>query len=236
MPNIMLTNLYSISDKKMSNQEILWSFYKFKSGSPLQTYLQSKLPEKYNQTTFTLVHLLTDLRNILRKEVLYDTLNPAIILCDSDLESALECKGLHVTEVRERVLKHIICVKHPENKNNNTSKKRPYSETSDSSTMNTNKKKKLTETCENNFTLSPLLKEALTTVPFFPCDQPTFKYDEICDYVSRYILHKKENLLDPRNIKLCIVKNDPLGKAFNVNAFHRLQVTCLLKRNIFAAN
>jgi hypothetical protein len=39
-------------------------------------------------------------------------------------------------------------------------------------------------------------------------------------------------LIDPRHIKICIVCNDPLGKAFNVNAFHKCQVIQLLRRNI----
>ena len=43
--------------------------------------------------------------------------------------------------------------------------------------------------------------------------------------LSKYILAKKESFFDPRNIKLALVKNDPLGHAFQVDAFHRCQVT-----------
>ena len=42
----------------------------------------------------------------------------------------------------------------------------------------------------------------------------------------------KEKLIDPRHIKICIVCNDPLGKAFNVKTFHKCQVIQLLRRNI----
>ena len=35
-----------------------------------------------------------------KKENLFDPLNPAIILCDSNLEVALDVKVLHVTEIK----------------------------------------------------------------------------------------------------------------------------------------
>jgi hypothetical protein len=46
------------------------------------------------------------------------------------------------------------------------------------------------------------------------------------------ILFLKKQLLDPRNMTLAVVKNDPLGKAFNVDAFDLCQVVKLIKRNI----
>jgi hypothetical protein len=58
------------------------------------------------------------------------------------------------------------------------------------------------------------------------------KHDEIFSYLGRYFIYKKEQLRDPRNKSFCVVKNDPLGKAFNVDAFDRCQVVTLLKQNI----
>ena len=42
--------------------------------------------------------------------------------------------------------------------------------------------------------------------------------------LSKYILSRKDHIFDPRNIKLALVENDPIGDAFGVKAFHRCQV------------
>ena len=39
---------------------------------------------------------------------MYDEKNPSIILCSRDLEEALNMKALHVTEIRDLVLSHLI--------------------------------------------------------------------------------------------------------------------------------
>ena len=36
-------------------------------------------------------------------------------------------------------------------------------------------------------------------------------------------------MFDPRNIKLALVKDDPIGKAFQVQSFHRCQVASLIR-------
>ena len=50
--------------------------------------------------------------------------------------------------------------------------------------------------------------------------------------LSTYILTNKQRFFDPRNIKLAIVKDDPLGEAFGVRAFHRCQVNSLLRSQL----
>ena len=50
--------------------------------------------------------------------------------------------------------------------------------------------------------------------------------------LSTYILRNKQRFFDRRNIKLAIVTDDLLGKAFGVNAFHRCQVNNLLRGQI----
>ena len=50
--------------------------------------------------------------------------------------------------------------------------------------------------------------------------------------MSTYILEHKNKFFDTRNIKLAIVKGDPLGEAFGVTAFHRCQVNNLLRAQL----
>merc|ERR1719167_1452948 len=56
--------------------------------------------------------------------------------------------------------------------------------------------------------------------------------DEVTNLLSKYILNKKAELFDHRNIKLAIVKEDPLGAVFGVNSFHRCQVQGLLRAQL----
>jgi len=53
----------------------------------------------------------------------------------------------------------------------------------------------------------------------------------LCEYIDL----KRESIIDPRNKKLAIVKNDPLGEVFNVDAFHKDQTTSLLKKQLIYA-
>ena len=55
---------------------------------------------------------------------------------------------------------------------------------------------------------------------------------QITSILSKYILSKKNAIFDTRNIKLALVENDPLGKAFGVTAFHRCQVNALLRTQL----
>ena len=67
-----------------------------------------------------------------------------------------------------------------------------------------------------SYRLKPLLKRALKRMPSFPHHQRTFEYYNICIYLSiylaKYIIYNKDNFIDPRNILICMVHNDPLGK------------------------
>ena len=54
--------------------------------------------------------------------------------------------------------------------------------------------------------------------------QTIFSYEEVTLLLSKYILSRKDDIFDPRNIKLALVANDPIGDAFGVKAFHRCQV------------
>ena len=54
---------------------------------------------------------MENLKVIVRSEKLFDIKNPSIIMCDSDLELALDMKDLHVTEIRNQILKQLTLVK-----------------------------------------------------------------------------------------------------------------------------
>ena len=59
-----------------------------------------------------------------------------------------------------------------------------------------------------------------------------FSYEEVTQLLSKYILSRKDDILDPRNISLALEANDPNGMAFGVRAFHRCQINDLLKQQL----
>lgn len=84
----------------------------------------------------------------------------------------------------------------------------------------------------SRFELKSEFRAVLASLPDFDQSRTRFSYEEVTLLLSKYILSKKETFFDPRNIKLALVANDPLGQAFQVNSFHRCQVTSLLRKQL----
>ncbi len=82
------------------------------------------------------------------------------------------------------------------------------------------------------FQLKPDFYDVLSVVPSFDKTQTLFSYDEVTALLSKYILSKKESIFNLRHVRLALVKNDPLVKAFKVDAFHRCQVTSMLRKQL----
>merc|ERR1712088_773916 len=57
---------------------------------------------------YTLYEVLLALKEIVSREKLFDRSNPTLIICNSELEDALEMKALHITEIKNQVLKHFL--------------------------------------------------------------------------------------------------------------------------------
>ena len=97
---------------------LLNSEFRFKPESTLKSYLIQKAKIASNDCLtlanvrfsrcfseiksrlIFLLQILILLREIIRDGRLYDASNPSIIMCDKDLETALNMKALHVTQIR----------------------------------------------------------------------------------------------------------------------------------------
>ena len=82
------------------------------------------------------------------------------------------------------------------------------------------------------FKLRPKMVSVLNTLPDFPRDRSIYTYREVTNLLSQYILSNKQRLIDDRNIRAVNCEGDPLGEAFGVRAFHRTQVSTLLRRQL----
>jgi len=198
------------------------------------------------KTYYTLAEILTILKDVIRGEQQFDENNPSVILCSRDLEEALNMKALHVTEIRDLVLNHITKV--------------PDQTLRDTFTQSVNININATRNVTNSqappavvpprvirtatistavftdknakFTLKPKFLDVVRRVPNTDPKKIVFTYEEVTLLLSKYILARKDKIFDPRNIKLALVANDPIGEAFGVKAFHRCQVNNLLRSQL----
>ena len=50
--------------------------------------------------------------------------------------------------------------------------------------------------------------------------------------ISKYILARKDEIFDARNIKVTLVETDPIGAALGVKSFHRCQIYTLVRSQL----
>ena len=228
------------------NKMILNLNYTFKVNAPLKNYIRLKTNSM--RENYTLAELLTILKNVIADEELYDHKNHAIILCNSELEAALDLPGMHVTELRECVYRQIVELPEeyqnpvPIQQHNQSVRESLPQETANEPTTSTIDSEveiiepricsKVYSNKNARFQLIPDFRDVLSVVPSFDKTQTLFAYDEVTELLSKYILSKKDSIFDLRHVKLALVKNDPLGKVFKVDAFHRCQTHSMTRKQI----
>ena len=228
------------------NKMILNLNYTFKVNAPLKNYIRLKTNSM--RENYTLAELFTILKNVIAEEEIYDHRNHAIILCNSELEAAFDLPGMHVTELRECVYRQIVELPEeyqnpvPIQQHNQSVRESLPQETANEPTTSTIDSEveiiepricsKVYSNKNARFRLKPDFYDLLSVVPSFDKTQTLFAYDEVTELLSKYILSKKDSIFDLRHVKLALVKNDPLGKVFAVDAFHRLQVTSMLRKQL----
>jgi len=224
------------------HKSLLNKLFKFKPDSKLHEYVIKR--GNTNKRFFTLAEILSTLRDAIRGEGLYDEKNPSIIICSSDLERALDMKALHVTEIRDLVLSHMIRIEdeaflsryfsQSTHSTNNVSVSISQSSVSPAQRLihTANISTQVVTDKQAKFKVKPKFLEVLRSLPSTDQKKTIFTYEEVTLLLSTYILEHKNKFFDTRNIKLAIVKGDPLGEAFGVTAFHRCQVNNLLRAQL----
>ncbi len=225
----------------------------FNPQSPLLGYLRGKglvIPE-----ILPMKQILLFLKDIISSERLYDPKNAAIILCDSDLTIALGMPALHLTEIRSAIEKQVTARHYAQELSarwrrqlrallsvrsvvpqiavvapGNTAVSAAAAKVPDAAAA-----AKVPDAAAAGRRLCSIT-DGLREV-FMDVDGYVFKdrytYSEITAMLSRYIVMNRERFFDERNIKICMVRDDKLGRLFDVTAFHRNQVVGLLQAHIF---
>ena len=210
------------------NHHLLNSKVRFRPQAKLKSFLVQKTGA--DKELYFLKDLLIMLKEVIRKEGLYDPGNPSVIICSSELETALERKALHVSQIRELVLDQVVSIDGDLERDTEQTLQDPTIpprtlRTASITTSYYTKKKA-------EFFLKADFLKAIRTVSGADQTKIIFTYDEIMKLLSKYILQKKDKLFDHRNPELAIVKDDPIGIIFGVQAFHRSQTSDFVKEQI----
>ena len=209
----------------------------------MQPYLHRKYPAENVMTRpyFYIETVLMWIRTVIASESLCAENNAAMVLCDPDLEQALQVRALHLNEIRNKVLDQLVLETdenvnvpfptppppplHPRILPRGAPANRPRGLHERPTIIPPNKPIRLSE----RFKLKPLFLDVLRTLDTVENDREIFMYEELSKFLSQYILNHKQTFFDLRNIKAVVCDGDPLGVAFNVRAFHRTQVMTLLR-------
>ena len=238
------------------NLDLLNALFRFKPQSKLKSYLTNKTG--IGKTYYTLGEVLTILKNIIRGEGQFDKDNPSIILCSSELEEALNIKALHVTEIRDLILSHLIKVpdhmlRQVANDHSNTTitnpprivvdddgppenRERPHPQINRMRIFRTQNPLAAVDIArQDRFHVKKEFLDVLKTLPGVNLQQQSFTFEEITNLFSKYMLSKQDELFDDRNIKVALIENDPLATALGMKSFHRCQANIILRAQLIPA-
>ena len=197
------------------DESMFYDLHAFKAGAKLKAYIQTKSGLKREE--FTLEKIFIILRDAFREEQLFDPANAQVIFCSHELERCLGVKALHVSQMRDLVLKQMTPTGRKLSKLEREEDLKPVKEVVDKGTR---------------FRVSGALMKVLRTVPGVSQHESIFTFDFITLALSRYILMNKQRIFDTRNITLAMVQDDLLGQAFGVKGFHQSQVHGLLMKQL----
>ena len=170
----------------MLNRDLLNTEFVFKTGAPLKTYLKTR-SEDFDKC-FTLKDLLVQLKNIILTGKLFDQTNPSMVRCDRELEVALNRKAVHVVNLRELVLDQIS----------------PTNTIPVVSPTVVSSMRVVTQTQTPpwaRFGVSPGFKKVIDAT-IGKTRKTIFEYREITSILSRYIIARKSDLTDPRDVRV----------------------------------
>lgn len=221
----------------------------FHPTSTLHKYLSHRRPGSIHleNREYSLSHIILSLMEIIEDDRLFDPANPMIVICDTFMEEALQVKAFHITDLKRIISRQLFRI--PDRHNTyflHDGCEIPIKDFDDNIATyalpawgNPIATAVLArQTMTNKFDILALyeISQNLRDTLEEPCNihrkQRYFPYGEIVNMFSYYIHENKYKLFDPRNPLVAIVKDDPLGEALEVKAFHQKQAISLLRHQL----
>ena len=199
---------------------LLDTVFGFKENAPIKAFIQDVTQSTAEH--YTLAEILENLKKVITEERLFDESNPSIVMCSEQLERVFNQKALHVRQVKSAVLSQLVQREIPPIQDNQD----------DFATPDETRKIASMETDSPTYIISTPLRKVFETMEEYDQARVSFKYHEITDLLSNYIIRNQDRLFDQRNIHVALVENDLLGKALQVKSFHRCQIQALLRTQL----
>ena len=211
----------------------IFSLLIFKKDSALKALI-----DKYARTTkisYSLAEVMTIIIHSIISKEMYDKTNIPIISCSKELGEALGVRALHLLELKRAVLSKVIQISNgkpaiihlPEEEIKPT----VHEFLKRASEFDKYQHKDHDNWCELN---SPLL-HLLRKLPNFP-NQGFLPVHEVKKFIDDYISSRGTIATDQENKMILHIKNDPLGKIFGVDKFHRMQTYRLISTHVRIIN
>ena len=183
-----------------------------------------------------LKHMLLILKRIIINDGHFDPNNPDIIICDEELESALNVKSLHFDDLHKYVskrfgldkvvdsstlptpplqIRHLLLPKHVS----------PYHDIVHSMKFSDSTK----------VFLQPKFAEFIKRMEGWHRDVTVFTWREVLYLVSCYLFSDKdteERIFDKRNKSIANLENDPMGEVFGVLTIHGQQLLYYIREHV----
>lgn len=176
--------------------------------------------------------VLSVVQDIIEREQNYDPNNTSMILCNQDLEKALNVKSCHIGQLNEILHKRLalpMFVYHPFIPSTVRANHRRYS-------VRGSPYRALVR-CHNihldsKVLLRPKFAELLSTIDGPHKNQSIFRWEEVCNLVSKYIQANRVRIIDARNESVLNLRDDKMGQLFGVISLHRNQINGFIREQI----
>lgn len=198
----------------------------FPIGSKLLDYLSmNSIDIQKDKRSYRLSTILLAIFEVIRDKEQFDPLDPLIIVCEPELEEALEVRTLEINQMVGYLEKKLIKIRGRMNYSKSDRIKEELEAMSFFYNKPVEEKREPFET-EEEYYVKPKLQKVLKKAPhaLIKSDR-ILRYRHVCELVSSYIMHRKHDIVDLRNIRVLDLRNDLLGQAFEVNYLTRNQVT-----------
>lgn len=207
----------------------------FRKNSSLFQFLKNNSKEVKDESRryrLSTIYLITE--QIINRDCLFDPQNPEIVVCNQELEEVFDVKYFRRSELHDLIGEHLM--------------------NSDSSRLGSprlcQKDIKSIFECrafppvpqlrhnaaefdkEGSYLVSPAFMKALQETGKVTTQDRILPYRTICRLTSDYIMSKKCDLFDLRNIRIINVKNDQLSKVFNANYLSHSQMASFIRSQL----
>lgn len=202
---------------------LLGQTFSFKPNCKLKAIIERDLEQEVE--SFTLVEILHKINDLIKRHGMLDRNNQSIILCDAELEEALNMKALHSLELLSAVIEHVSQDDSFDSNVTNifNSSYRISTSMQDIRGQNITQAQTITTPQdEQQYIIQDQLKNLIGL------HQHTYSMSDLIQALASHVQNSPTIFVDARNPKIAFIEEDPLGKIFNMKAFHTSQIHYIL--------